>query len=177
MGWIDCSKSFEDAHFLNGFPTADGKFHFKPDWREIGADFRAMPVLPDHMDVIDNATADKPFRLVAAPARRFLNTSFTETPSSIRKEGRPTALIHPKAMTALGLADGDDVLLGNDLGEVTVYAKAFDGLQEHTVVVEGIWPNKYFKNGIGINVLVSADRAYPNGGAVFHDTAVWIRAT
>lgn len=175
-GWIDCSKSFEDAHFLNGFPTSDGKFRFKPDWRSIGAAFEAMPALPDHMDVIDNATAEKPFRLVAAPARRFLNTSFTETPSSIRKEGRPTALIHPTAMTALGLADGDEVLLGNELGEVSVYAKAFDGLQDDTVVVEGIWPNKYFRNGIGINVLVSADRAYPNGGAVFHDTAVWMRA-
>jgi len=30
-----------------------------------------MPVLPDHFDVIDNATEEKPFRLVAAPARTF----------------------------------------------------------------------------------------------------------
>ena len=30
-GWIDCTLPFDDAHFLNGFPNPDGKFHFKPD--------------------------------------------------------------------------------------------------------------------------------------------------
>jgi anaerobic selenocysteine-containing dehydrogenase len=174
-GWVDCSQSFEEAHFLNGFHTPDRKFHFKPDWSRIGAAYAEMPKMPDHFDVIDVATPEKPFRLVAAPARRFLNTSFTETPSSQKKERRPTALLHPDAMAALGLADDDEVTLGNDLGEVTVHARTFDGLQVDTVVVEGIWPNKHFKNGRGINVLISADRAYPNGGAVFHDTAVWVR--
>ena len=48
-----------------------------------------MPELPDHFDVIDNATPDKPFRLVAAPARTFLNSTFTETPSSLQRERRP----------------------------------------------------------------------------------------
>ena len=28
---------------------------------------------------------------------------------------------------------------------------------------------------IGINSLTSAEPGWPNGGAVFHDTAVWIR--
>ena len=41
------------------------------------------------------------------------------------------------------------------------------------VVVEGIWPNHRFDNGIGINSLTSAEPGWPNGGAVFHDTAVW----
>ncbi len=175
-GWQDCSIPFDDAHFINGFATPSGKFMFKPDWAAIGSAFETIPELPDHMNVIDVATEDKPYRLVAAPARRFLNTSFTETPSSQKKEGRPTALIHPETMSSLGLKDDDEVVLGNDLGEVTVHAKTFDGLLPETVVVEGIWPNKHFKNGRGINVLISADRAYPNGGAVFHDTAVWMRA-
>ena len=175
MGWINCGQSFEDSHFLNGFPTSDGKFHFRPDWALIGADHEKMPPLPDHMDVTDPTSAAKPYRLVAAPARRFLNTSFTETPTSVKKELRPTALIHPQTMTALGLADGDQVTLGNDLGAVVVHAKSFDGLQPATVIVEGIWPNRYFKYGVGINLLISADRAYPNGGAVFHDTSIWMR--
>ncbi len=175
-GWVDCTKPYDEAHFLNGFPTPSGKFEFKPDWGRIGADYKSMPILPDHMDVIDNASDDKPYRLVAAPARRFLNTSFTETPTSVKKEGAPTALIHPDAMRELGLEDGDTVTLGNEKGDVVVAAKAFDGVQPKTVIVEGIWPNKYFKDGAGINVLISADRAYPNGGAVFHDTAVWMRA-
>ena len=43
------------------------------------------------------------------------------------------------------------------------------------MVVEGIWPNRNFENGVGINLLTSSEPGYPNGGAVFHDTAVWLR--
>ena len=54
-------------------------------------------------------------------------------------------------------------------------ARAFDGMQPGVLVVEGIWPNDAFEEGIGINVLTSADPGLPNGGAVYHDTAVWVR--
>ncbi|MBI1986672.1 MAG: molybdopterin-dependent oxidoreductase, partial [Rhodospirillales bacterium] len=78
-GGIDCSKSFEDMHFLSGFKHPDGKFHFAPDWAKLGPAHAAMLALPDHLTNIDDATPKHPFRLVAAPARRFLNTTFTET--------------------------------------------------------------------------------------------------
>jgi len=174
--WIDCSRPFEDAHFLNGFETPDGKFRFAPDWPTIGAEHDRMPSLPDHLDVIDTADEDHPFRLVTAPARRFLNTSFTEMPSSRRKEGRPTLLVHPDVCGELGIEEGERVRVGNDKGSVVVHAKPFDGLQPGVVIVEGIWPNAAFEEGVGINLLTSADRGLPNGGAVFHDTAVWLRA-
>ena len=35
-GWVDCAESFEASHFLEGFPSADGRFHFKPDWAAVG---------------------------------------------------------------------------------------------------------------------------------------------
>ncbi len=174
-GWIDCSKPFDEAHFLDGFGHADGRFHFAADWSQLGAEHGAMSALPDHLAVIDGESDKHPYRLVAAPARRFLNTSFTETPSSQAKEGRPTALVHPDTCRNLGLTEGDRVRLGNEQGSVVVHARPFDGLQRRTVVVEGIWPNEAFEEGVGINVLTSADPALPGGGAVFHDTAVWLR--
>jgi len=58
---------------------------------------------------------------------------------------------------------------------VLIHVKPFDGLQPGVVVVEGIWPNGNFIEGIGINVLTGADPAPPFGGAVFHDTAVWLK--
>jgi anaerobic selenocysteine-containing dehydrogenase len=174
-GWIDCTKPFEEAHFLNGFGHGDGKFHFAADWSKVGADCDAMSALPDHLDVIDGATDAHPYRLVAAPARRFLNTSFTEMPSSRKKEGRPMALVHPDTCKTLGLEEGDRVRLGNELGDLVVHVRPFDGLQAHTVVVEGIWPNEAFEEGRGINTIVSADAALPGGGAAFHDTAIWMR--
>ena len=30
--WLDCQPPFEEAHFLDGFAHADGKFHFRADW-------------------------------------------------------------------------------------------------------------------------------------------------
>ena len=50
-----------------------------------------------------------------------------------------------------------------------------NGQQRGTVIVESVWPNSAFEEGLGINTLTSADPGYPNGGAVFHDTAIWAR--
>jgi anaerobic selenocysteine-containing dehydrogenase len=172
--WHDCALPFEKAHFLDGFAHRDGKFHFKPDWTAIGKDAARMPALPDQM-AFDAATEEHPFRLVAAPARSFLNTSFTETPGSIAREKRPTALMHPDDCAALLVTEGDRVRLGNARGSVVVPAKPFTGVQRGVVIVEGIWPNHAFEEGIGINTLTSAERGYPNGGGCFHDTAIWIR--
>ena len=174
-GGQDFTRPFETMHFLDGFDTPDRKFHFSPDWERFGGRWQEMPTLPDHFDVIDHATADKPFRLVAAPARTFLNSTFTETSSSVKRERRPTALIHPDDCAELGVAEDDCVQLGNQRGEIIVHVTPQDGQQRGVVVVEGIWPNRYFVNGVGINALTSADPGWPNGGAAFHDTAVWIR--
>ncbi len=176
LRWVDCALPFERAHFLDGFGTADGKFHFCPDWSSLGPAGAGLPRFPDHCAVIDAAAPGRPFRLVTAPARQFLNTTFTETPGSLAREGRPTALIHPTDCAALGLGEGSLVRIGNDRASVLVHARLFDGLQPGVVVVEGIWPNGAFREGLGINALVSAEPGLPGGGAVFHDTAVWLRA-
>ncbi|MEX0814648.1 MAG: molybdopterin oxidoreductase family protein [Dongiaceae bacterium] len=173
--WHDCALPFEQAHFLDGFGFANGRFRFKPDWAAIGVDHAAMPALPDHCAIIDAADAEHPFRLVAAPARQFLNSTFTETPGSRDREGRPMVLVHPADCARLGIADGARVRLGNRLASIVVHARTFDGLQQGVLVVESVWPNGAFEEGIGVNALVSADPGPPKGGAVFHDTAVWLR--
>jgi len=173
--WLDCAPPFEEGHFLKGFGHADGKFRFKPDWRAVGVDHAKMPVLPDHAELIDTADEEHPFRMVAAPARQFLNSSFTETPGSRAREGRPTVMIHPADGAKLAIAEGDRLRLGNRRGSIVLHARIFGGLQPGVVVVESIWPNGAFEEGIGVNALTSADAGPPKGGAVFHDTAIWIR--
>ncbi|MGE0416582.1 MAG: molybdopterin oxidoreductase family protein [Acetobacteraceae bacterium] len=174
--WIDIMPGFEDAHFLKGFGTRDGKFRFAPDWSALGEFHAQMPPLPDHMPTIDDAAPDRPFRLVTAPARSFLNTSFTEMPTGRKREGRPTVLMHPEDGRRLGVADGARVRLGNARGEVVLHAKYADGMQAGVLVSESIWPSECFEGGIGINALTSDDPGPPFGGAVYHDTAVWMRA-
>jgi anaerobic selenocysteine-containing dehydrogenase len=173
--WYDKGTDFETTNFLDGFAHADKRWHFKADWARIGAEWKGMPELPDQMTNYDAATADRPFRLVTAPARSYLNSTFTETPGSQARENRPAAMIHPEDLATLGVADGERVRLGNAQGSLVVPAKAFDGVLRGTVVVESIWPNDAFEEGIGINLLTSDDPGFPAGGAVFHDTAVWVK--
>lgn len=173
-GWIDCALPFAEAHFETGFSFPDGRFRFKPNWADVGPAHAVMPPMPDHMNSIEVATAEHPFRLVVPPARSFLNTSFTETPTSRAREGKPRALVHPDDLLALGVRAGDAVRLGNRRGEVTVTTRLFADLRPGTVIVEGIWPNATFGE-LGINQLIGADRVPPNGGSAFHDIAVWLR--
>ncbi|MEM7654246.1 MAG: molybdopterin oxidoreductase family protein, partial [Pseudomonadota bacterium] len=173
--WTDRSGSWSDQHFINGFATSDGKFHFSPDWARIGSVGAAMPELPDHFDVIETADGAHPYRLVTAPARNFLNSSFTETLGSQKREGRPEIMLHPDDCTALGLTSGDRVRIGNERASIVLHLKSFDGVQQGVAVVESIWPNAAFEEGLGINALVGADSPPPRGGAAFHDTAIWIK--
>ena len=172
--WVDVASDFEDCNFLNGFDTPDKKFHFAPDWSRVGPNHHNMPALPDHWEVVDASSAEYPYRLVAAPARQFLNTTFTETPTSVKYEKKPTVLIHPDDLQALTLADGQKIRMTSKCGDVVVQAKAFDGVQRGVVIMESIWPNSAFEEGVGVNALISAEPGYPNGGGVFHDTAVSI---
>jgi anaerobic selenocysteine-containing dehydrogenase len=126
--------------------------------------------------VTEETAPDRPFRLVTAPARSFLNTSFSEMKSGQRREGQPTVKVHPDDARALGIGDGDRVRLGNHRGEVVLRATLAAGQLPGVLVSESIWPSEYFEGGIGINALTSDDPGPPYGGAVFHDVAVWLRA-
>lgn len=186
--WLDQQPDFDTSHYLNGFAHADGKFHFKPNWREtvtistppkqLGrmGDLDALPEFPDYVASPETADESHTYRLATSPARAFLNSTFSETPSSIKQERhRPELLIHPKDATALGLNEGDLVAIGNSRGEVTVHTRLFEGVLEGVVIQEGLWPNASFINGEGINTLVGADSIAPFGGVGFHDTKVWLK--
>lgn len=173
-GW-EALPDWETAHFANGFATPSGRFRFKPDWAALGPDHARMPVLPDHLAITDETTPAHPYRLVAAPARQFLNTTFTELATSRGREIRPTALLHPEVMARLGIAKGEVVEIGNARGAVRLHAAPGERQHPDTIVVESIWPNGAWIGGVGLNQLISAEAAPPDGGAAIHDTAVWLK--
>ncbi len=179
--WIDCQPDFNAAHYLDGFAYPDGKFRFKPDWPAVPFDRwhrnhpAPIPALPDHWAVIEEADAEYPFRLATSPARGFLNSSFTETPTSRARERWPEVMIHPADAAAAGVADGDKVALGNARGQVRLHAKLFDGVRRGVLIAELLWPNSAYADGRGINTLTGADPVAPFGGAAFHDNKVWVR--
>lgn len=180
--WIDRQPDFVTAHYLDGFAWPDGKFRFKPDWANApfaneGArgPITAMPALPDHWAVIEEADAAHPFRLATSPARQFLNSTFAETPTSRKIEGRPHVKMHPDDAAALGLGEGDVARLGNPRGSLRLHVALFDGVRRGVLIAEGIWPNKAHLDGKGINVLTGADAPAPFGGAAVHDNRVWVK--
>lgn len=184
--WRDLQPDFETSHFLNGFAHADGKFRFRPDWRNTAAPnkpdgetvfgpFADMPEFPDQWDAIELADREHPFRLATSPARSFLNSTFNETQTSLKKEGRPEVWIRPDDAASFGIEDGVKVEMGNARGVVTLHARHVEAVARGTLISEGIWPNAAFEDGRGINTLTGADPVAPYGGAAFHDTAVWIR--
>ncbi len=182
--WFDVQPDFETAHFIKGFGHPDGKFRFKPNWKQaagvissMGAlgPVEEMPKWPDHWDVTEKATADTPFRLTTSPSRTFLNSTFNETPGSIKREGHPTLLIHADDLAANSIADGDEVYIGNSRGQVRLFAKSDQNLQRGVMIAEGIWPNTAYADGCGINSLTGSDQPAPAGGGAFHDIAVWLK--
>lgn len=180
--WRDLQPPFEEAHYLKGFAWPDGRFRFKPDWPSVPfahaglmGPHDKLPGFPDHMPVIEQEDDEHPFRLATAPARSFLNSTFTETPTSAAREGRPNLMIHPQDAEALGVSEGDEVEVGNRRGSVFLHVRLFDGLQRGVIVAESLFPNRAHRFGRGINTLTGADPVAPFGGAAFHDNRVWIK--
>jgi len=182
-GYIDRGRSDDDARFANGFAWPDGRFRFAPNWQAV-SDIKGyrwvcepaiLPRFADHWVITEPTDAEHPFKLATSPARAFLNSSFNQTPGSLRREGEPSVFIHPEDAARLGIADGAPVVVGNHRGAVQLTARLFDGLRSGVLIAEGLHRNKAHRGGRGINMLTSAEPAPPFGGAPFHDAAVWIR--
>ncbi len=182
--FVDRARPDDEARFANGFGWADKKFRFRPNWQGA-ADRKGYiwtinpseaPKIVDWWDINEKTSEEVPFRLATSPSRSFLNSSFSETAGSRKRQPMPTVFIRSDDAAANGIADGARVRLGNHRGEVELTARIFDGMQQGVLIAEGIHPNKAHGTGQGINTLIGSDQVPPFGGVAFHDAAVWIRA-
>jgi anaerobic selenocysteine-containing dehydrogenase len=182
-GFIDEAPSDETARFAPGFAWPNGRFRFRPNWDGAAqkksylwvTDPASLPEMVDWWDINERISAEVPFRLATSPSRSFLNSTFSETAGSRKRQPVPGLLIRPDDAASLGIADGGKVLVGNHRGAVELTAQLFDGMQKGVVIAEGIHPNSAHKGGQGINTLIGSDQVPPFGGVAFHDAAVWVR--
>jgi anaerobic selenocysteine-containing dehydrogenase len=173
----------EAARYAKGFAWPDGRFRFKPNWQDVAArkeyiwtcDPSELPQFADWWDVNEPTSDAVPFRLATSPSRSFLNSTFSETAGSRKRQPIPTVFVRAADAAPLGIADGDRVVLGNQRGEVELTAAFFEGLPPGVLIAEGVHPNKAHANGRGINTLTGSDPIKPFGGVAFHDSAVWMR--
>jgi len=181
--FVDRARSDEEARFANGFGWPDKKFRFRPNWQGAAdrkgylwtIDPAEAPKMVDWWDINEKTSDELPFRLATSPSRGFLNSSFSETAGSRKRQPTPTVFIRSDDAEANGIADGTRVVLGNHRGTVELTARIFDGMQQGVLIAEGIHPNKSHGTGQGINTLIGSDQVPPFGGVAFHDAAVWIR--
>ena len=173
--WHDCSLSFESMHFLDGFGHPDGKFRFKPDWNGAGMADARLPALPDYAPINDTVDETYPFRLVTAPARQFLNTTFTETPGSQERESAADGA-HPSrrlraARHRQGPARAGRQPAGRDRRACpSVRRPAARRGRDRKHLAE-----QRLRGGPRRQRAGERRAGPPKGGGTFHDTAVWLR--
>ena len=180
--WIDCQPDFERAHYLDGFGHPDRQVPLQARLAAASRRRTTAPMGPwaDAARVSRLLGGDRgggrrhPFRLATSPARNFLNSSFTETPTSRAKEGGgPRCSIHPEDARGARHRRRRAVRLGNGRGAVMLHARHVRRASRAACSSpRAIWPNAAFADGNGINTLTGADPAAPFGGAAFHDNRV-----
>ncbi len=171
----DVIEGREDEALKGGFKWPDKRFRFKPDWKNAGPYHEGMPSLPDHWEVLDSVSEHYPFRLITPTAHGFLNSTFNGNERSRRLAGEPHVKVNPDDAKTFEASDGDIVQLTSKTGTLPIKLRLHESAPKGTVIVEGIWCGRDHIDGVGINILISDEPASPNGGAVFHDTAVMIR--
>ena len=70
------------------------------------------------------------------------------------------------------ITNGNRVCLGNKRSTVVVKTRLFDGTGKGVVIVEGLWPNDAFEEGVVIDALTWDDPTAPIGDVPFHDNAI-----
>ena len=135
-----------------------------------------MPRLPGHFDLLHHRDEEHPLPIGDGPGAELPQHQLHRDPDLAETRGDrrgPSSI--PRRRRIWALRPASMVRLGNLQGSLLIEAELFEGLQPDVVVVESIWPNSAFVEGIGINLLTSAEPGLPRGGAVFHDTAIWVR--
>ena len=85
------------------------------------------------------------------------------------REGQPFCILHPTDAASRGLADGADVRLFNDRGEVGLKLRVSDEVQPGVVLVPGQRPSSESLGGT-VNMLCSVRYTDIGEGATYQST-------
>lgn len=168
-------QSFEEGHFLNGFPSKDGLFHFKADWSAQGGEAEDLinycpSTAKNHADL----RTEFPYYLIIPPKEDRLNSTFAVVKTGDGKgQSMPKAYIHPDTLAQKGVTSSSGhIEIFNDQATTIVAFEAMENMNPQTIVIEGIFDKKAFGNHSAPNALVYDDKALPAGGLCVHDIAV-----
>ena len=174
-GGHDTAPAFEDAHFLTGW-LRQRRFDFRADWSRIGA---GHADLPEHCWTRRRSSTVAPTSIrsgiIAPPARSVPQYLVRQSAHRHRARGASVRARPPGRSARARACRRRAGTAGQSPRQRRAEGARLRRDAAGVPAVEGIWPNRAFEEGIGINALVSAEPAAPNGGAVYHYTAVWAR--
>ncbi|HET6899075.1 MAG TPA: molybdopterin oxidoreductase family protein, partial [Vicinamibacteria bacterium] len=178
-GWIRLRYPHPFVPFANAFPTPSGKLEFVSDrMAEAGLDPVAGYTPAHETAQRDTALArDYPLLLIAPANHYFLNSLFANVARQQRRAGVSSLTIHPDDAAPRGIANGDEVRVGNGRGSFLAVAEVSDRVRPGVVATtKGRWP-AFEKGGATINATVAERDSDMGGGAVFHDNRVQVDKT
>jgi anaerobic selenocysteine-containing dehydrogenase len=161
--------------FADGkYPTPSGKIEFYSEkMLQAGLD-----PLPTHNPTAESADGSPelfskyPLRFVTPAAHHFLNSSFAEMPTMLKKQRYPTIELNAVDAASRDIAQGDWVRVWNDRGESYFKADIRDTVATGVACHVSLWWRRYSPGGWNCNVLTSDAEADMGGGATFHTNLV-----
>lgn len=175
-GWAPLNLPDPWLPYAQGnFPTPSGKCEFSSP----GLATRGLDPLPAYLPARESLHGDQalvaryPLMLLTPKsALHFLNSSYADSPRSLRAEREPVLDIHPEDATPRGIAEGDRVRVVNDRGVVELAARVGDRVRPGVVAMPSGWWASHSPGGSSANALTPDGLTLWGGGGDFHDTLV-----
>jgi anaerobic selenocysteine-containing dehydrogenase len=148
------------------FKTSSGRGELTP-----------VPVFSPPTESRAGATAEKyPLEFLPRKADNYMNSTFANLPGHQRMETRTAGILEMHATDALprGITEGDEVVVFNGRGKITLRAHVNGHVGEGVVAARLDW-NKLSHDRTNVNTLTSERLTDIGGGATFYSTLVEVR--
>ncbi|HMF19385.1 MAG TPA: molybdopterin oxidoreductase family protein [Gemmataceae bacterium] len=157
-----------------GFGTPSGKCElYSPSMAAQGLD--PLPTYtPPYEDpqTRPDLAARYPLQMVSPPVPTFLNSTFVNIEALRTMAGEPTVEIHPEDAAPRKIKNGQLVRIFNDRGSFQARAVVGETVKAGVVVSQGVWWNKFTKDGVNCNTTTSTRLTDLGAGATFFDNLV-----
>jgi anaerobic selenocysteine-containing dehydrogenase len=159
------------------YPTPSGKIELYSE-KMLRAGLDPLPTHNPGAESADGSPelfAKYPLRLVTPAAHHFLNSSFAEMPTMLRKQQRPYLELNEVDARERGIEQGQWVRAWNDRGEAYFVADLNrDSVAAGVACHLSLWWQRYSPLGWNCNSLTSDAAADMGGGATFHTNLVQV---
>jgi anaerobic selenocysteine-containing dehydrogenase len=155
---------FADLHF----PTPSGKVEIASG----SAEEDGLPRLP--RPLADPRPANGRLRLLSPASPWLLNDSFANDAKIVRRIGPATVALHPEDAAERGLAEGDEALVGNEIGSLRLLVTVSDVVPRGVAYSpKGRWP-KQEPSGANVNALNPGESADMGRSTSVHGVEVTV---